>query len=169
MKYRTILADPPWAYRNKSVAKNGGGAEDHYPTMTTADICALPIIGDIRSRDCCLFLWATIPNLPEAFIVMDAWGFRYKTALTWVKTRTLSMGFWFRVQQEICLLGTRGNVRAFRQTIPNLFFAPVVRHSQKPEKFFQIIDPIIPRPSIELFARQRREGWDAWGNEVQDV
>ena len=104
--------------------------------------------------------------LPDAFEVMKVWGFTYKTLMIWVKTRTLSMGYWFRVNTEVCLIGKRGGAKAFRQKTPNLFFAPVSRHSKKPERFFQIIDPIISRPAIELFARQKREDWDSWGNEI---
>jgi site-specific DNA-methyltransferase (adenine-specific) len=169
-KYKTIVADPPWQYRNKKMIgtwKDNGGAESHYQTMSLSEICNLSLIKKILDKNCICFLWATVPMLPEAFQVLKAWGFKYKTMLIWVKIKTLPMGFWFRVNLELCLLGIKGNIKAFRQLNPNLFFAPITEHSKKPEKFFQLIDPIIPRPAIELFARQKREGWDAWGDKIE--
>jgi len=163
MKYKTILADPPWQYRQTGVK---GNVKNQYETMKTQDICNISFIPEISDKDCTLFLWATIPCLPDGFQVMKAWGFEYKTLITWVKTRCLGMGFWFRTQQEVCLLGIKGKIKAFNLQVPNLFFASRTKHSRKPERFFQLIDPIIPRPAIELFAREKRDGWDAWGNEI---
>ena len=79
---------------------------------------------------------------------------------------SLGMGFWFRGQCEICLLGIKGKVKAFRCQKANFIQSKIRKHSQKPEEFFELIDPILPRPAIELFARQEREGWDSWGNEI---
>lgn len=142
------------------------GAAAKYPVMTTELICGLAIINKIVDKNCVLFLWATIPMLPDAFKVMEAWGFVYKTAIIWRKTRSLGMGFWFRGQCEICLVGTRGKVKAFRCQRTNFIQSKARKHSQKPEEFFKLIEPIIPRPSIELFAREKREGWDSWGDEI---
>lgn len=168
MKYKTIIADPPWQYRNK---RTGGsmksGAEHHYPVMSIEELCFMKgFINDLAEKDCLLFLWITSPKLNEVFQVVEAWGFEYKTSMIWVKTRSLGMGFWFRVQYELCLICTRGKIKPFYMPTPNLFFAPRTRHSRKPERFFQLIDPIIPRPAIELFAREKREDWDSWGNEI---
>lgn len=173
-KYKTILADPPWEYRNKKMIfkdawKPGdAGASSKYKTMSIDEIKSLKIIQEIRDKDCVLFLWTTFPILPEVFIVMKQWGFQYKTSLVWIKSGLPGMGFWFRVQGEICLVGIRGKIKAFRSIHPNIFFAPVSKHSRKPERFFQMIDPIIPRPAIELFARKKREGWDSWGDEIEE-
>ena len=168
MKYKTIVADPPWQYRNK---RTGGsmksGSAQKYETMSIEEICNLEIIKEISNKDCVLFLWVTAPMLPDTFRVIDAWGFKYKTSIIWVKTRGLGMGFWFRVQFELCLVCIRGKIKPFYLPNPNLFFAPRTKHSRKPERFFQLIDPIIPRPAIELFAREKREDWDAWGNEIK--
>jgi len=168
MKYKTILADPPWQYRNK---RTGGsmksGAEYHYPVMSIVELCSMRnFIDSLAEENCLLFLWTTSPKLNEVFTVVEAWGFEYKTSMIWVKTRGLGMGFWFRVQYELCLLCTRGKVKPFYMPNPNLFFAPRTRHSRKPEKFFQLVDSLIPYPAIELFAREKREGWDAWGDEI---
>jgi site-specific DNA-methyltransferase (adenine-specific) len=182
-KYQVILADPAWSYRNKKTGghsrwakgRNGLGAEmksgaaQKYDVMDTEDICALPV-PDISSRNSCLFLWATTPLLPDAFKVMEAWGFEYKTAIYWRKIMSLGMGLWFRGQVEVCLFGIKGNVPAFHCQHPNFLQTKAGIHSRKPKELFNIIGPCIEdmNPKIELFARQRIEGWDCWGNQVPD-
>lgn len=169
-KYRVIVADPPWHYRNK---KTGGsmvsGAESHYPTMSLQDICDLNV-PEICDKNCVLFLWGTTPLADYPFKVMDAWGFEYKTKIYWRKIMRLGMGFWFRGQVEECLVGVRGNVKAFRCQKPNFIQSKARRHSCKPKELFDLIEPEFDRynlsPRIELFAREKRPGWDSWGNEV---
>ena len=166
-KYQIIYADPPWSYRNK---KTGGsmksGADAKYPTLAIDDICDLPI-SDISDSNSVLFLWATVPLLPEAFKVMEAWGFKYKTMLTWRKIMSLGMGFWFRGQTEHLLLGVKGKVKAFRIQKANFVQSKAGRHSLKPQEFRDLIELVELSPRIELFARQKTEGWDIWGNEVE--
>lgn len=168
MKYKTIVADPPWQYRNK---RTGGsmksGSAQKYETMSTEEICNLEIIKEISDKDCVLFLWATIPMLPDAFRVLKAWGFNYKTAIIWRKIMSLGMGFWFRGQCEVCLMGIKGKIKAFRCQKSNFIQSKVRKHSQKPEEFFELIESIILYPAIELFARQKRKNWDTWGNEIK--
>ena len=146
------------------------GAESKYLTMTLDEICAIPI-RDIAAKDSVLFLWATTPLKWEAFEVMQAWGFTYKTTVYWRKIMSLGMGFWFRGQVEELLVGVRGKVKAFHLQEPNFIQAKVLAHSEKPEEFRQLIERATARmPSqnrIELFARRRVEGWDAFGNEVE--
>jgi N6-adenosine-specific RNA methylase IME4 len=169
--YDIIYADPPWAYRNK---KTGGsmvsGAEAKYPTMSVGEICALPI-KDIASKNSVLFLWATVPLMPEAFQVMQAWGYKYKTMITWRKIMSLGMGYWFRGQCEHLLLGVRGQVKAFRLQEPNFIQAKVLRHSQKPDEFRLLVERATAKMSsqnrIELFSRCQAQGWDVFGNEVE--
>ena len=98
-KYGIIYADPPWRYDMK---RGHGVAENHYPTMSIEEICALPV-ADLAAKDSALFLWGTFPQLKEAFRVIDAWGFQYKTlAFLWLKqnrkadTWFYGMGFWTR-------------------------------------------------------------------------
>lgn len=174
-KYQIIYADPPWSYRNKKVFgkfknKDGyldGGCLSKYQTMGIEEIEALPI-SNISEKDAVLFLWATVPLLPEALGVMSAWGFKYKTMITWRKIMSIGMGYWFRGQTEHLLFGTRGRVKAFRQQKANFVQAKVLRHSEKPEEFRRLIEDATVGLSgrIELFARQKTEGWDVWGNEV---
>lgn len=107
MRFNCLLADPPWSYRNK---KTGGsmksGAAAHYDTMTLEEICRLKV-RNIAEKDSVLFLWATVPMLEEGLVVMRAWGYDYKTMLTWHKEGWLGMGFWFRGQTEHLLFGVR--------------------------------------------------------------
>jgi len=112
--------------------------------------------------------------LPEALQTMKAWGFKYKTKITWHKTGRLGLGYWFRGEVEELLFGVRGKVKAFRCQLPNFIEAPVREHSEKPEGFRQMIEVstalTIPEPKrIELFARKRVPGWDAWGDQVDDT
>lgn len=142
------------------------GVSKKYPTLSVAEICDLPIV-DITAKDSMLFLWTTTPMLPDAFKVMEAWGFKYKTAIYWRKIMSLGMGFWFRGQVEICLFGIKGKIRAFRCQEPNFIQSKARKHSQKPEEFFALIEPYALKPRIELFARDKRKGWDCWGNEIK--
>lgn len=164
--FQVIYADPPWSYKNK---KTGGsmisGAEAKYPTMSVDEICSLQIPAD---KNAVLFLWATVPLMPEAFQVMQAWGFKYKTMITWRKIMSLGMGFWWRGQCEHLLFGVKGNVKAFRMQEPNFIQAKAEKHSQKPHAFRELIERATPHlpDKLEMFARNKFEGWHCWGNEV---
>lgn len=142
------------------------GAEAKYPTLSLQEICELPVQGIVHQNSV-LFLWATVPLLPEAFKVMGAWGYKYKTMLTWRKIMSLGMGFWFRGQTEHLLLGIRGKVKAFRIQKANFIQCKAGPHSTKPVEFRSLIDMTGLSPKIELFARNKTPGWDVWGNEVK--
>ena len=173
-KYSIILADPPWEYRVWSKKGAGRSAESHYPTMKLADICALPV-ADIADKDCALFLWVTFPLLPDAFKVIEAWGMTYRSvAFTWVKTCRKSdgwhigMGHYTRANAEICLLAAKGSPKRVSKGIRQLIVSPVEEHSKKPDEArCRIVQLFGDIPRIELFARRRADGWDAWGNEVE--
>jgi len=169
-KYNIIYADPPWSYKNKNTGgsmKSGSSAK--YETMTTEDICNLPI-ESIRARDSVLFLWATVPLIEDAFQVMKSWGYKYKTMITWHKIMSLGMGYWFRGQCEHLLLGVRGSVKSFRLQEPNFMQLKALKHSEKPEEFRYLIDRATEnmpeQKKIELFARKKVMGWDCWGDEI---
>jgi len=142
--------------------------------MTTDDICALPV-ADIAAKDCILFMWATFPNLPDAFKVLTAWGFTYKTvAFVWVKRNKKSpgwfwgLGHWTRANAEICLLATKGNPKRQSARVHQVIDTPVEEHSKKPQAARdKIIELAGDLPRIELFAREQTPGWDVWGNEVE--
>lgn len=169
-RYGVIYADPEWRFEVYS--RDTGmdrSADNHYPTSSTEQICERPV-ADIAADDCVLFLWATVPMLPDALCVMDAWDFKYKSHCVWAKDR-IGTGYWFRNQHEILLVGTRGNVPApaMGTQIESLVDAPVGRHSEKPDQFYELIERYFPNlPKIELNARAARPGWDAWGYEAPE-
>jgi len=176
-KYQIIYADPPWQYSDK--AKPRGGAEKHYKTISTQDICNLGV-KDIKTDDAMCFMWATFPNIDQALQVMQSWGFVYKTAaFVWIKknkksnTNFWGMGAYTRANAEICLLGISKNTKAktmvIAHNIHQVIERPIEKHSKKPdcvrEKIVELLGDL---PRVELFARQRAEGWDAFGNEIEN-
>ena len=162
-RYGVILADPPWRFEPYSRETGmDRAADNHYPTSTLAAIMALDV-GSIAAPDCVLFLWATVPMLPQALEVMCAWGFAYKSSFVWVKDRT-GTGYWSRNRHEILLIGVRGHVPApaMGTQWPSVIEAPVGRHSEKPAAVYELIESYFPNlPKIELHARGRfRARWD---------
>ena len=168
IKFKTIVADPPWRYRN---VKTGGsmksGSAAKYPTLSLEEICALPV-KEISDKNSVLCLWVPTPLLDHGFEVMKHWGFHYKTAIYWRKLGRLGMGFWLRGQVEPCLVGVRGRVKAWRLQKPNIIQSHPREHSRKPEEFWELIDPIVIDPKIELFCRGTpRSGWYGWGKDCE--
>jgi N6-adenosine-specific RNA methylase IME4 len=165
-RYGVIYADPPWRFEPWS---RGSGmdraADNHYPTMALDGICALAVPA---ADDAVLFLWATVPMLPEALEVMAAWGFTYRSHFVWVKHR-LGTGYWNRNKHELLLVGTRGEVPApaMGEQFCSVIEIGVGEHSAKPPAFAEMIEEMFPSlPALELFARGPRLGWDVWGNEA---
>jgi len=179
-KYKIIYADPAWEYRLSGGKKNSRGmAKQHYNTMTTEDICNLPVGGGLADDDAVCLMWATFPNIEQALIVMERWGFIYKTAaFVWVKKNKKAnsnfwgMGAYTRANAEVCLLGISKKTKAHQivksHAIHQIIEAPVEAHSKKPsivrDKIVELFGDL---PRVELFARQKTEGWDAWGNEIE--
>ena len=166
-KYKTIYADPPWPEYGGGNIKRG--ADKHYPLMSVKDIILLPV-QDITEDNAHLYLWVTNNYLPSGFEVMRAWGFTYKTIITWGKDR-FGLGQYFRGQTEHCLFGVRGNLPykiydGKRQQGRTLVLAPRTKHSRKPEDMRKMIEKVSYTPYINLFAREHLTGWDVWGNEV---
>lgn len=173
-KYSVIYADPPWRYKVYSKKGLGRSAESHYPTMRLEDIKALPI-GELAAKDCALFMWITFPCMQEAFQVLEAWGFQYKTtAFVWIKQNRVSdslfwgMGYWTRANAELCILATKGHPKRASPGVHQVIMSHIEEHSKKPEEARnRIVQLMGDVPRIELFARQSPEGWDVWGNEVE--
>lgn len=166
--YNVIYADPPWSYANWSGEQNPSAfqsAAHTYPTMSTDDICAMPV-ADHAGEDAVLFLWATSPLLPDALRVMEAWGFEYKACMVWVKNRAPGLGWWVQTYHELLLIGVRGQMPP--QGRPkSVVTAPVTEHSRKPDEFYSVIESMYPGGAyLELFARRTRDNWVAFGNEV---
>ena len=178
-KYNIIYADPPWEYKQSGSKTNSRGmAKQHYNTMSTQDICNLPI-KELKTENAICFMWATFPNINEALKVFEAWGFEYKTAaFVWVKknkksnTNFWGMGAYTRANAEVCLLGISKKTKASEQVkahnIHQIIEAPIERHSKKPDIIREkIVELLGDLPRVELFARNTTEGWDVWGNEVE--
>lgn len=170
LSYGLIMADPPWSFDNYSKAGERKNAKHHYDCMPLDAIKALPV-HQLAGGDCLLWLWATNPMLREAFDVLDAWGFTFKTAGTWVKqTRhgklAFGTGYVLRSANEPFLIGTIGNPKT-SGSVRSVVEGPVREHSRKPEESFAAAEALVPDVfRLELFSRQSRPGWDTWGNQA---
>jgi N6-adenosine-specific RNA methylase IME4 len=169
-RYGVIYADPEWRFEPYSRETGmDRAADNHYPTSSLEEIKARDV-SSITADDCVLFLWATVPMLVEALDVMAAWGFTYKSHFAWIKDR-IGTGYWSRNKHELLLIGTKGQIPApaLGTQAPSAIDAPVGRHSEKPESFYEIIEHYFPNlPKIELNARRARASWDSWGLEAPE-
>jgi len=162
--FRVIVSDPPWDYQ-----KRAGDATHRsdlpYPSMSTDAICALPVAPISHPDGCVLWLWTTNAFMRDAFRVLDAWGFQEKTILTWVKDRFVN-GDWLRGQTEHCILAVRGNPPFGPLTNETtVLHGPLREHSRKPDEFYALVEKLCPGSKVEMFCRQPRDGWSAWGAE----
>lgn len=176
-KYGVMLADPPWSSSiwGNNTGSNGRTPAKHYNTMSVEDICDLPV-GELTDDNCALFLWAIWPDIFRAQEIIEAWGFRYTTiAWVWVKLNPSSIGFhwglgnYTRANTEPCLLGIKGSMPVATKDVQSLIVSTVRKHSQKPDEQYEKIERLYPnRNYLELFARRPRNGWDAFGNEIEN-
>lgn len=171
-KYDIIYADPPWAYQD-SKSTDTRSASGHYEVIKSKKLHKLNV-SKIASDNCLLFMWVTMPKLNEAFDVIKAWGFEYKTnAFTWIKTNKKSdslfmgMGRWTRANAELCLLATKGKPQRVSASVHSVIQARLGQHSEKPaivrDKIIELCGDL---PRIELFSRHVIDGWDRVGNEI---
>ena len=165
--YLTILADPPWKQGmvGKWTHKRTVAKSLEYPTMTIEEICAMRV-GELAGEGCHLWLWTTNQFLDAGFDVMRAWGFKYLAPVHWIKDS--GCGAWWIHRTQTILHGYKDKCRfPMGRYKPNIFNAnKPTKHSKKPDQSYDLIESISPAPRLELFARERRLGWDAWGNEV---
>lgn len=169
--YTVLYADPPWHFKDRCNDGNRG-AEHKYPVMRPDELARLPV-ATLAAKDAALLMWATYPQLDVALNLMTAWGFRYTTGgFTWVKRTAVGswfrgMGHYTRSNAELCLLGVRGSPAVVSRSVCQVVDSPRGRHSAKPpEVRDRIVELFGDVPRVELFARERVPGWDAWGNEV---
>lgn len=175
-KFRTILADPPWQFQNRT----GKMAPEHkrlnrYKTLSLQEICEIPV-SFASDNQAHLYLWVPNALLLEGLQVMRAWGFEYKTNIVWHKTRKdggpdgRGVGFYFRNTTEIVLFGTRGKLRTLKpgRTQVNIIRTQKREHSRKPDELYDIIEACSPEQYLELFARGTRSGWKTWGNQAEN-
>lgn len=159
-RFRTVLADPPWDIQQRG----SFGAVRHYPLLRVEQIQALRV-DKLCANDSHLWLWVTNASLHAGKSVMEAWGFTYRSCLTWIKPR-FGLGNYLRNQTEHLLLGTRGIAPVLFRGQGTWFYAPLQEHSHKPEEQYAIIERCSPGPYLELFARRKRPGWSVSGNEI---
>jgi len=186
VKYRTIVVDPPWPYKDRwdgylSYSKADGktknldrralqpihyrrGAVANYPVLSLEELIKLPI-SEWAEEDAHLYLWVTNAFMVEGHELAAAWGFTVKTILTWVKPR-LGMGTYFRNNTEHVLFAVKGSLKTLRKDCRTAFTAKQGRHSEKPAAFYDTVESMSPGPFLDVFARRNRFGWDAFGDEV---
>jgi N6-adenosine-specific RNA methylase IME4 len=188
--YGAIVADPPWHFSSRTALQSSNwhsrrDAEKHYATMRLPELLALPVRNLAAKSGCHLFLWTTSPMLRTAFEVIEAWGFRYSSvAFTWVKLRRalrteqlrftatadsdlhVGLGLTTRKNSEFCLLARRGSPKRVAKDVREIILSPVREHSRKPDEAYRRVERYCAGPYLELFAREQRSGWTAWGNEI---
>ena len=177
-KYQIIYVDPPWSYSawtsNHKVQNIAGLATYLYPVLGAEQLKKLDV-KSICDTNCALFLWATMPTLLQAIELISVWGFEYKTvAFVWVKRNRKSDGYFMglgnytRANAELCLLGMKGSLKRVSKSVRQICDSRITKHSQKPTEIRQrIVELFGDLSRIELFARERVDGWNAWGNEIE--
>ena len=172
--YGAILADPPWHFKTYNEKGRNrcpdwkrfkGSPCRHYETLSLPHIKSLTV-SSLASSNCVLFLWGCWATLPQTMEVIDAWGFKYKTAaFVWCKSGRMGLGYWTRQNTEYCLLATKGQPTRVSKSVIQSITAPRRLHSQKPDEIRERIEQLVPGPYVELFARTSRPGWDSWGDQ----
>jgi N6-adenosine-specific RNA methylase IME4 len=162
-KFATIVIDPPWDWGDEGDQDQMGRARPDYATMSKEQLMALPV-GTLADDDCHLYMWITNRSLPKGFDLIQAWGFRYITAITWAKP-SFGMGNYFRGQTEQILFAVKGSQPLKRKDVGTLFTAPrgPNGHSSKPVEFYDLVESCSPGPFLEMFSRHNRDGWTPWG------
>lgn len=157
--FHVIVVDPPWHYHLRTGQASKRNVTP-YPTMSLAEIKEIPVV-ELAAENSILWLWSTNAHLPDAFEIVETWGFQYKTFLTWIKPR-IGTGDWLRGRTEHCIMAVKGHplVRLTNQS--TALHAPVRDHSQKPDEFYRLVETLCPGRKIELFSRETRDGWDTW-------
>jgi N6-adenosine-specific RNA methylase IME4 len=184
--YGAIAIDPASRFKSYGSIQSQNPSsrrdnERHYKTMSFAELAALPVKELAASTGCHLFTWTSGPFVPQALELIEAWGFKYSTrAFTWLKTKRgrdgqspllesdfpVGLGLTVRHQTELVLLARRGNCRRQRKDVRELILAPRREHSRKPDEFYRRVEAYCDGPFVDLFAREQRPGWDAFGDEV---
>lgn len=177
IEYKLVVADPPWPFDDK-LPGGRRGAEKHYEVMSISDIRGY--MNDLVAKDVCiaedavLVLWRVAAMVPEAYSVVHTWGFHAKSELVWAKqTKSgkphFGMGRYVRQSHESAIIATRGKGlgNVLNHSTRSVFEAPVGRHSEKPDAFYELVERLFAGPRLELFARRRRPGWTCIGDELE--
>lgn len=178
-RYSTVVVDPPWRYNDKLPGPKRGAAK-HYRTLSYDEIEQLPV-WRIAEDNAHLYLWTTNSFMEEACRLVRTWGFEPVTLVTWVKTKAsvidpespedlaFGMGHYWRSATEHAVFARRGRLPAQSRSVRNVIFAPLGAHSEKPRAFYQAVAKVSPGPRIDMFARPRHPGFDAWGDQAEEV
>jgi N6-adenosine-specific RNA methylase IME4 len=172
-QFSVVLADPPWLFKTRSAKGEGKSAQRHYDCLSIADICTLPV-ADVAAKDCALFMWCTWPTIFHAERVANAWGFKYSgLAWEWIKRNprtgkyAFGGGYGTRKNLEPCLLFRRGAPRVMSRSERDFMYGPRREHSRKPDEQYERIERMYPGGAkLELFCREARPGYTAWGNQT---
>lgn len=166
MKYKTVVIDPPWLLGN--FLKDKFPRKIDYQMLEDEEITKFPI-NDYADDDCGLFMWATLGKIPSALKIIETWGFKYHILLTWFKPNTLNfLGFGRKSEHVIFAYRGKFNIDTDEGSyIPTVFKGKNVKHSQKPDEFYEILRERTPEPRIDIFARRRHYGFDAFGDQVE--
>ena len=162
-KYRTIVIDPPWPIKKIQRDVRDMQSSIDYPTMKIEDIINLPV-GEKAFDNCHIYLWSTHKFLPHAFGILEMWGFKYQCLLTWVKNVGMTPFSWM-YSTEHCLFGRKGNLKLLKLGERLDFNAKVREHSRKPDEFYNLVKRVSPEPRIDIFSREKRDGFDQFGDE----
>ena len=166
-RFSTIMIDPPWDWGDEGDQDQLGRARPTYGTMSIEQLLAMDAPRKLADTDCHLYLWITNRSLPKGFALLEAWGFRYVTCLTWCKP-SFGMGNYFRGQTEQVLFGVKGSQPLKRKDVGTWFAAPRgPQHSSKPESFYALVESCSPGPYLEMFSRSNRKGWTHWGADAK--
>lgn len=161
-KFQCIYADPPWKYGNQATRAS---TDNHYQTMSVDDICAEPV-AELTDDECHLYLWTTSGFLPDAFRVIDAWGFTYKSNMVWVKPQ-MGIGNWVRLSHEHLLIAVKGKRRTNGKSQMSWLELDRTKHSRKPREFREIVERMSQGPYLEMYGREAPDGWTVYGNQVE--
>jgi N6-adenosine-specific RNA methylase IME4 len=167
MKYNTIQIDPPWALTMTGSRKGKHVVKPALPygTMNLEQIKDLPV-GELAEEGCHLYLWVTNQYFAQGFEFIKHWGFTYLAPIHWVKPSGMG-NYWIHRTETMLFAYKKRCIFPLKRYQPNVIFSDRKRHSQKPEAAYELIESVSPGPRLEMFARQRRAGWDAFGNEVE--
>jgi len=173
-KYNIIYADPCWKYRLKGNVPPNREVTNHYNVLSTEELCKLDV-SSLAEKNCYLFMWVILPKLDEFMDLVRAWGFEYKTvAFVWIKKNRKSnsnffgLGSYTRANAEICIVATKGKLKRLDKGVSQILESPIREHSRKPDEVRKLILRLYgDLPRIELFAREKKDGFDVWGNEIE--
>ena len=164
-RYQTIVVDPPWDWGDEGDINQLGRAKPEYSTMSFDELKDFPV-AEKAAENCHIYLWITNRSLPKGFELLNEWGFRYITTITWCKP-SFGMGNYFRGSTEHILFGVKGSLELLRKNAGTWFEAPRgSKHSEKPKEFYSLVESCSPGPWLEIFAREKRSGWVTWGGEL---